>query len=173
MFVALFTAALAAMPWAQPVRFQPLHGWGTGASGNVSVATMSDGTKLRLREPESTAWIANVRYADPSTADPPHRTLQRIVDHGRGVVVFALIEPRWIAPATRTIRLDLGRARRFLCCDNSFPSSYVSNWELSGADPHRSYYVILRVYLPLAPRPRDVRDARQALAALRLPLASR
>ena len=171
MFTALLTAALAAVPWTQPVHFQPLHGWTTGASGTVTVATLSDGRKLRLHEPESTAWIANVRYVDPPTANPSHRTLQRIADHGRGVVVFALIEPRWIARATRTIRLDLRRARRFVCCDDLFPSSYVSDWELSGADPHRSYFVIVRVYLPRKPSPRDVRDARRALAALRLPLA--
>ena len=173
MISALLVATLAAIPWAQPVRFERLPGWRTSSSGTVYTATLSDGTKIPLKEPESMAWISNVGYRDPPTADPPPRTLQRIADSRRGVVVFALIEPRWIAPGTRTIRLKLGRARHFLCCDNVVPSSYVSSWELSGADPHRSFYVIVRIYLPLAPSTRNVRDARHALAALRLPLPKR
>jgi len=94
------------------------------------------------------------------------RTLQGIADRGRGVVIFALIEG---VGDRNPFRRDLRRARHTYCCDALAPSSYVSEWDLSGHDPHNAYRVIVRVYLPRSPRAADVRAAAFALRALRLP----
>jgi len=167
LIAALAALSLQAVPWAEPVRFAHRPGWTTGESGTVSLVGAWDGSRIRLRRPMSTAWIANAPYRDPATADPPARTLQQLVVRGRGVVVFALIEGvRDPKPFTR----DLRRARRLLCCDGSPPSSYVSDWELSGHDPRNAYRVIVRVFMPLRPRAADVRAASTALRALRLPV---
>jgi hypothetical protein len=112
------------------------------------------------------AWMANVPYRDPVTADPPTRTLQQIGERGRGVVVFALIES---VGDRKRFRPDLRRARRLLCCDGLAPSSYVSDWELWGHATQNAYRVIVRIYLPRRPRKQDVRAAAVALRALRLP----
>jgi hypothetical protein len=114
----------------------------------------------------STAWIADVPYRDPATADPPLRTLQGLAHRGRGVVVFALIVGE---KDPKLFRRDLRRARRLVCCDGLAPVSYVSDWELSGHDARNVYRVIVRVYLPPKPRVEDVRAASVGLRALRLP----
>ena len=67
-------AAVALAPWAQPLRFRPLIGWRTGASGTVRSAYGPD-RQVALPK-ESSAWIAmKVRYRDRATADPPNATL--------------------------------------------------------------------------------------------------
>jgi hypothetical protein len=170
--VALFAAfALVATPtWAAPVSFRPLPGWRTAASGTVHVIELSDGRRIRELRPRSTAWIANVRYRDPVTADPPNRTLEALARRGRGVVVWVLIEPTGrFDRRLRPTLFRLERARRFLCCDGLVPSSYVSQWELDGYGPANCYRVIVRIYLPLRPQADDIRAARRALGALRLP----
>jgi hypothetical protein len=157
---------LQSPPWAAPVKFAPRPGWRTGASGTVQVVQAWDGQRIRLRRPISTAWIANVPYRDPVTADPPARTLDRLAARGRGVVAYVLIEQ---GRDPKPFRRDLRRARHFLCCDGSPPSSYVSDWELSGHGPRSAYRVIVRIYLPVIPRAGDIRAASVALGALRLP----
>ena len=81
-------AAFALAPWAQPLRFQPLTGWHTGASGTFD---SSYGPVPGIASPrESTAWMARgVRYRDRPTADPPEATLSRLPP--QGIVVFAVV----------------------------------------------------------------------------------
>ena len=80
-------AAAALAPWAHPLRFAPLAGWRTGASGNVPSLYGPAPVRAPL---ESSAWIAkNVRYRDRATEDPPNRTLAQLPR--RGVIVWAVI----------------------------------------------------------------------------------
>ena len=67
-------AALAIAPWGQPLRFAPLDGWRTGASGTFA---SSYGPARGVRSPkESTAWMTfGAPYRDARTADPPDATM--------------------------------------------------------------------------------------------------
>src|SRR5581483_6471564 len=76
---ALAVHALAALALV----FAPLHGWHTGASGTTR-SLYGPGTHQ-----ESAAWIANVRYRDRATSDPPNETLAHLPP--KGIVVWAVI----------------------------------------------------------------------------------
>ena len=109
-------AALALAPWAQPLRFQPLQGWQTGASGTFN---SSYGTVPNTASPkESTAWMARgVRYRDRRTADPPQATLAQLPR--QGIVVFAVVYQS-AQNTEEQIDLRIDRARRFPCCDGTY-----------------------------------------------------
>lgn len=114
--------ALTLAPWAHPLGFRPVPGWQTGASGNTRSVYVGHGARVAAPL-ESAAWIAkNVRYRDPATADPPNTTLAHLPSNA--VVVWAVI----FNPARsgeKPIRLDLGTARRFDCCE----AAYVAGGE--------------------------------------------
>jgi hypothetical protein len=96
-------AAFALAPWAQPLRFQPLTGWHTGASGTFD---SSYGPVPGIASPrESTAWMARgVHYRDRPTADPPEATLSRLPP--QGIVVFAVVYQS--ALTSGRIRAEIG-----------------------------------------------------------------
>ena len=151
-----FLVALALAPWTHPLAFAPLHGWQTGMSGN----TRSAYGKTVL---ESSAWIArNVHYHDNATADPPNKTLAHLPR--TGVIVWAVI----FNPAekgSRSIRLDLGKAKRFACCEGA----YVAGGEYELTGPGRSYWVIVRIYFGSRPTGALRAEAQRALDRLELP----
>ena len=157
-------AALALAPWAQPLRFQPLQGWQTGASGTLD---SSYGSVPNTASPkESTAWMARgVRYRDRRTADPPEATLAQLPR--QGIVVFAVVYQS-AQNTEKQIDLRLDHARRFPCCDGT----YVAGGEfgLTGAGPAAAYSVIVRVYFGSPPTRSMRAQAQRALDHLDLPL---
>jgi hypothetical protein len=156
-------AALAIAPWTRPVRFRPLPGWHTGASGTLR---SSYGPVPGVPSPkETTAWMARgVRYRDPATADPPNATLSRLPRHG--VVVFATVYESG-GNRGRTVSLRFDRARRFPCCDGTYVPG--GEYELDGAGPSAAYSVIVRVYFGSRPTPSMRAGAQRALNQLELP----
>lgn len=156
--------ALALAPWTQPLAFQPMSGWQTGASGNTHSAYVGHGRWIT--EPlESAAWIATggVRYLDPATADPPNGTLRELPKDA--VIVWAVIFSP-LRQDEQPIRLDLGASKRYACCEEaSIPAEY----DLTGAGPHHAYSVIVRIYFGSQPNGRLRAQAQQALRHLELP----
>lgn len=159
-----FLAALALAPWSHPLAFRPLPGWQTGRSGNTHSVYVAPLRRVATSQ-ESTAWIAgNVRYRDHATADPPNKTLARFP--ANGVIVWAVIfnpAPR----AQKTIRLDLGQAKRFDCCEAAYVAG--GEYELAGSGPGRFYSVIVRVYFGSRPTNALRAAAQRALGQLELP----
>ena len=156
-------AALALAPWAQPVRFRPLQGWQSGASGTVE---SSYGPVPGVTLPkESTAWIVRgVRYRDRSTADPPNATLAHLPKHG--IVVFAAVYQSGRKTEKR-IALDLPRARHYPCCDGTYVAG--GEYGLTGSGPDEAYSVIVRVYFGSHPTRSMRAEAQRALGRLELP----
>lgn len=156
-------AAVALASWTQPLRFRPLPGWQSGASGTID---SSYGPSADIASPkESTAWMARgVRYRDGPRADPPDATLAQLPR--RGIVVFAVIYQA-AQNAERRIDLRLDHARRYPCCDGT----YVAGGEhaLVGAGPAAAYSVIVRVYFGSPPTRSMRAQAQRALDRLRLP----
>ncbi len=161
--IALLVAATLA-PWTHPLAFRPLADWHTGASGTVrsQYAGRSRTATIPL---ESSAWTArNVRYRDPSTADPPNRTLVHLPRDA--VIVWAVI----YQPAERgkkPLQLHLAQAKRFDCCEAARVAG--GEYELTGLGPTDAYSVIVRVYFGSRPTPTLRAQAQQALDRLRLP----
>lgn len=158
-------AALALAPWTHPLSFLPQPGWHTGASGTVP--SLYGGADKRVRSPrQSTAWIAtnDVRYRDTATADPPNRTLAHLP--ANGVVVWAVIFQS-SAPGQEPVRLDLGRAKRFECCEGAYVAG--GEHELTGAGPRGAYSVIVRIYFGSRPTRTLRAKAQQAIDRLELP----
>jgi hypothetical protein len=156
-------AALALVPWAQPVRFGPLQGWQRGASGTLN---SSYGPVPDVPSPkESTAWmVRGVRYRDRPRADPPDATLTRLPRSG--IVVFAVVYQA-AQNANRRIVLRLNAAQRFPCCDGTYVAGGV--YELAGAGPGAAYAVIVRVYFGSPPTRSMRAEAQRALDRLVLP----
>ncbi len=156
-------AAFALAPWSLPVRFRPLQGWQTGASGTIR---SSYGAVPGVTSPkESTAWMARgVRYRDRRTADPPDATLSRLPR--QGIVVFvAVYESGRIEQAL--IDLSLDRAQRYPCCDGTYVAG--GEYGLAGAGPNGAYSVIVRVYFGSAPTRAMRTQAQRAVDHLVLP----
>ena len=152
-----FLAALALAPWAHPLAFAPLPGWQTGMSGTHSAYVRG--------VMESSAWIArNIRYRDPATADPPNRTLTHLPR--TGVIVWAVIE-RPAGTGETPIRLDLGKAKRFACCEGAYVAG--GEFELTGSGPGGGYSVIVRIYFGSRPTTVLRAEAQRALNRLELP----
>jgi hypothetical protein len=159
-----FLVALTLAPWIHPLAFRPLQGWQTGTSGNTH--SLYVGRGKRVAEPEeSAAWIGrNVRYLDDATSDPPNKTLAHLPVNG--VIVWAVI----FNPAQRgqkPIRLDLGKAKRFDCCEAAYVAG--GEYELTGYGPGRIYSVIVRVYFGSKPTRERRAQAQRALDRLHLP----
>lgn len=156
----LATAALS--PWAHPLRFRPLAGWQTGASGNVP--SLYGPAPVRAPR-ESSAWIAkNVVYRDHATEDPPNRTLTHLPRSG--VIVWAVIfqgQMREHAP----IRLELKRAKYFACCEGERVAGGM--YELHGFGPRRGYTVYVRMYFGARPTASMRAQVQRALDRLELP----
>lgn len=157
-------AALALAPWAQPVRFRPLQGWQSGASGTLE---SSYGPVPDVPSPkESTAWmIQGVRYRDRPTADPPNATLSHLPR--QGIVVFAAVYQS-AGDGQRRVDLRLDRARRYPCCDGTYVAG--GEYELAGAGPEAAYSVIVRVYFGSPPTRSMRARAQRALDRLVLPV---
>jgi hypothetical protein len=155
-------AAFALAPWAQPLRFQPLTGWHTGASGTFD---SSYGPVPGIASPrESTAWMARgVHYRDRPTADPPEATLSRLPP--QGIVVFAVVYQS--ALTERRVDLRLVRARRYPCCDGTYVAG--GEYGLAGGGPAAAYSVIVRVYFGSPPTRSMRAQAQRALDQLELP----
>ena len=155
-------AAFALAPWAQPLRFQPLTGWHTGASGTFD---SSYGPVPGVASPrESTAWMARgVRYRDRPTADPPEATLSRLPP--QGIVVFAVVYQSRLTE--RRVDLRLLRARRYPCCDGTYVAG--GEYGLAGGGPEAAYSVIVRVYFGSRPTRSMRAQAQRALDQLELP----
>jgi hypothetical protein len=158
-------AALVLAPWVHPLAFHPLAGWQTGLSGNTRSAYVGPPGNRAKTPLESSAWIArNVRYRDDATADPPNKTLRHLPRSG--VIVWAVI----YNPAQKgeqPIRLDLGAAKRFACCEGAYVAG--GEYELSGSDPGRTYSVIVRIYFGSRPTSALRAEAQRALNRLHLP----
>jgi hypothetical protein len=156
-------AALALAPWSQPVRFRPLPGWQSGASGTLS---SSYGPVAGVPSPkEATAWIATgVRYRDRATADPPNATLSSLPR--RGIVVFAAVYQSGENPQP-PVALRFDRARRYPCCDGTYVAG--GEYELDGTGPAAAYAVIVWVYFGSRPTPAMRAEAQRALNRLVLP----
>lgn len=156
--------ALAVAPWSQPLSFQPIAGWHSGASGNTRSVYV--GQKNLVAAPlESAAWIARgVRYVDPATADPPNKTLMRLPKDA--IIVWAVIYGhRPPAKDQPPIRLKFDLAKRHACCEAVLiPAEY----ELTGSGPHHAYSVIVRIYFGSTANSRLRRQAQEALQHLRL-----
>ena len=117
---------IAAPPPA--LHFQAASGWRTGA-GRAAGTYGYDA-----------AWTASpgVVFRDPSTADPPNRTLAHL--HGRQIVVFASLALGASLPPVPS----LAHAKRFACCEGAVPG-----WPyLLELDRGR---LIVRVYFGRAP----------------------
>ncbi len=161
--MAVLLAALSLAPWTHPLAFAPLPGWQTGAGGTTR--SHYTGTAYPWAR-QSSAWaVRGVRYRDGATADPPNRTLAHLP--ARGVVVWAVI----FAPVSSEpgpIRLDLGEATRFDCCEATPVAGGV--YVLTGAGPAGgAYTVIARVYFGSRPTPAMRTAAQRALDGLELP----
>jgi hypothetical protein len=158
-------AVLAIAPWTQPVRFRPLPGWESGASGTL--ASSYGPVPGNAAPKESTAWMARgVRYRDRPTADPPNATLAHLPR--RGIVVFATVFES-AADKGRRVTLRLDRARRYPCCDGTYVAG--GEYELAGSGPAAAYSVIVRVYFGSRPTPSMRAQAQRALDRLELPRA--
>jgi hypothetical protein len=155
-------AAFALAPWAQPLRFQPLTGWHTGASGTFN---SSYGPVPGIASPrESTAWMARgVRYRDRPTADPPEATLSQLPP--QGIVVFAVVYQSALTESRVDLRLV--RARRYPCCDGTYVAG--GEYGLAGGGPAAAYSVIVRVYFGSPPTRSMRAQAQRALDQLELP----
>jgi hypothetical protein len=161
--MAVLLAALSVAPWAHPLAFATVPGWQTGASGTTR--SHYTGTRYAWAR-QSSAWTASgVRYLDGATADPPNRTLAHLP--ARAVVVWAVIfTPAASEPAP--IRLDLGRATRFDCCEAAPVAGGV--YVLTGAGPAGgAYTVIVRAYFGSRPTVATRAAAQRALDRLELP----
>ena len=156
-------AAAALAPWGQPVRFRPLQGWQTGASGTTR---SSYGPVPDVASPkEATAWmVQGVRYRDGPTADPPDATLSHLPRWG--IVVFAAIYQSGTTGGRR-VDLRLDRARRYPCCDGTYVPG--GEYELSGVGRAAAYSVIVRVYFGSSPTRMMRARAQRALDRLELP----
>src|ERR1035437_7950752 len=158
-------AALALAPWAHPLAFGALPGWQTGMSGNTRSAYVGAPLNRVKASLESSAWIAsNVRYQDDATADPPNKTLRHLPRSG--VIVWAVI----FNPAQRQekpVRFDLGKAKRFDCCEGAYVAG--GEYELTGSGPGRSYTLIVRIYFGWRPNGARRVAAQQARDRLALP----
>ena len=156
-------AALALAPWTQAVRFEPLPGWQTGASGTLE---SSYGPVPGVASPkESTAWIARgVHYRDRPTADPPDETLSQLPRPG--ILVFATVYES-AGTRGRPVNLRFSRSRRYPCCDGTYVAG--GEYELAGAGPAAAYSVIVRVYFGSPPTPSMRAEAQHALDQLELP----
>jgi hypothetical protein len=160
-------AAVALAPWAQPLRFRPLPGSQTGASGtfNSSYGPAADGAAPK----ESTAWMTRgVRYRDGPRADPPDATLSQLPRHG--IVVFAVVYQS-AHNADRRIDLRLDDAKRYRCCDGTYVAG--GEYGLAGAGPAAAYSVIVRVYFGSPPTRSMRAQAQRALDHLKLPMPPR
>jgi hypothetical protein len=158
-------AAAALAPWAQPLRFRPLAGWQSGASGTIG---STYGPAPGIASPkESTAWMARgVRYRDRGAADPPNATLSHLPPHA--IVVFAVIYQA--AQITeRRIQLRFDRAVRHECCDGTYIAG--GEYELTGAGPGAAYSVIVRVYFGSRPTVSMRAQTQRVLLRLKLPSA--
>ena len=162
--VIAFLLAVALAPWLQPLAFRPLPGWQTGASGNTRSVYVGPGTHV-VAPLESTAWIArNVRYRDDATADPPNTTLAHLPP--TGVIIWAVISGPPHA-GEMTVRLNLGKARHFPCCEAV--GLVGGEYELAGNGPGRAYFVIVRIYFGSRPTAAARAEAQHALRRLALP----
>jgi hypothetical protein len=156
--------SLAVAPWAHPLAFGSVPGWQTGASGNTRSAYVGDSSPVPAPL-ESTAWIAtNVRYRDHATADPPNKTLAHLPPNG--IIVWAVIFNPPHA-RERPIRLTLGAARRFDCCEATYVAG--GEYELTGSGRSGAYSVIVRIYFGSRPTARTRSQAQLALNQLELP----
>jgi hypothetical protein len=156
-------AALALVPWSQPVRFHPRPGWQSGASGTIS---SSYGPVPGVASPvESTAWMARgVRYRDRPAADPPNATLSRL--RRGGIVVFAAVYQSGES-SQRRIDLHFAHARRYPCCDGTYVPG--GEYELDGGGPAGAYSVIVRIYFGSPPTAAMRAQVQRALNDLVLP----
>lgn len=156
-------AAMAIVPWAQPLRFRPLSGWQTGANGTFN---SSYGPSPGIASPkESTAWMTKgVRFRDRRTADPPDATLSQIPR--RGIVVFATIYESGRRKG-KQIALRFDRATRYPCCDGTYVAG--GEYALAGLGPAAAYSVIVRVYFGSPPTRVMRAQAQRALDHLELP----
>lgn len=157
-------AAAALAPWAHPLRFRPLAGWHTGASGTID---STYGPAPQVPSPkESIAWMTRgVRYRDRPDADPPDATLSHLPP--RGIVVSAVIFQSGIS-TQRRIRLRLAHATRYDCCDGTHVAG--GEYGLSGGGPRSAYSVIVRVYFGSRPDRALRTQAQHALDRLELPV---
>jgi hypothetical protein len=156
-------AALALAPWAHPLAFRPLTGWGTGASGNVPSRY---GPSSSRRPQESTAWMARgVLYRDGATEDPPNTTLAHLPS--AAVLVWAAIFQGVQSREQKPISLDLDRAQHFPCCEGEFVAGGM--YELHGFGPRRAYTVYVRIYFGSRPTVASRAEAARALSRLALP----
>jgi hypothetical protein len=114
---------------------------------------------------ESSAWMArNVRYRDDAAADPPNKTLAHLPR--TGVIVWAVISTS-AQHGAKPIRLDLGKAKRFDCCEGAYVAG--GEYELSGSGPGGRYWVIVRIYFGSRPTAALRAEAQHALDRLELP----
>lgn len=105
-----------------------------------------------------------VRYRDRPTADPPSATLAQLPR--RAILVFATIYES--GPKTgRRIKLRLGRATRYPCCDGTYVAG--GEYALAGLGPAAAYSVIVRVYFGSPPTRSMRAQAQRALDHLKLP----
>jgi hypothetical protein len=166
--IELVAAVLLSVPWVRPLLFQPLPGWQTGASGNVRSAYVGN-HKYAFVPQESSAWIATgVRYRDPPTADPPNATLRHLPP--AAIIVWAVVIQD-AKPDRSPIRLDLGRAKHFACCEGA--ALVGGEYELAGSGPRRAYSVMVRIYFGSHPTHTLRTQAQEALDHLRLPAPRR
>ena len=156
-------AALALVPWAQPVHFRPMAGWRTGANGTF--ASSYGPVPGNAWPKESTAWMTKgVRYRDRRIADPPDATLSRLPPSA--ILVFATVYESGRKSGKR-ISLRLDRATRFPCCDGTYVAG--GEFALAGAGPAAAYSVIVRVYFGSRPTRSMRAFAQRALGHLVLP----
>ena len=156
-------AAMAIAPWAQPLRFRPLSGWHTGASGTFN---SSYGPVPDIASPkESTAWMTRgIRYRDRRTADPPDATMSQLPP--RAILVFAVIYESG-RTTQRQIALRFDRATRYPCCDGTYVAG--GEYALAGAGPAAAYSVNVRIYFGSPPTRAMRAQAQRALDHLKLP----
>lgn len=156
-------AALAMAPWAQPVRFRPLAGWRTGASGTIG---SSYGPAPGVRSPkEATAWMTRrVRYRDGRKADPPDATMAHLPP--RAILVFAVVYESGRRTG-RALELRIDHAVRYACCDGTYVAG--GEYVLAGTGPRAAYSVIVRIYFGSPPTRALRAEAQRALDRLVLP----
>ena len=161
--IASLLVALAVAPWSHPLGFAHVAGWTSGRSGTTQ-SVYAGPNKWAAASLESAAWIAkDVRYRDDPTADPPNETLRHISRQAE--IVWAVVYSAQAGP--KPIRLSLGAAKRFACCDAvGLPGG---EYELTGSGPGRAYSVIVRIYFGERPTSAMRAQVQQALNALRLP----
>ena len=162
--IAPLLAALAVAPWSHPLGFARVAGWTSGQSGNTQSVYVGRSKRAAVSL-ESAAWIAkDVRYRDDPTADPPNTTLRQLSP--QAVIVWAVIFGSASA-GQRPVRLSLGAAKRFACCEAvGLPGG---EYELTGSGPGRAYSVIVRIYFGARPTSAMRAEAQRGLSALQLP----